>query len=320
MFGSASFTLLFAVLSIKILLFFPEALVSPVTCECSWFIINHEFPKPMSSLGKAVYCICVLFMDLLSFFGILQSSQQCATMLFGLKVSKTIINLDTKIVDGDVLFSLFVLSTVIVYLLNRGYLRFLKWPKTKPYHYSPLSSKSDIIRLLRLLPGKDKQSSIRCELFEYTLRDVDALSNPYEALSYVWGGEEKPRSITIDDQELSITQNLHTALLRLRNRGIPRVVWVDAVCINQVDENEKEHQISVIPEVYAKASSVIVWLGEAYDNGDQALESIRRASKESVEPLDIRLTRRPILQLLDRPWFNRIWVGKQTLRIVKYIN
>jgi hypothetical protein len=174
--------------------------------------------------------------------------------------------------------------------------------------YSSLSQKANVIRLLRLLPSKDGPRHLQCELFDYHSRESDTINHPYEALSYVWGSEDTPQSIIIDDQELAITQNLYTVLLRLRNRDIPRIIWVDAVCINQEDGEEKERQIQFMPAVYAKASRVIVWLGEAQDDSDQALEMIRSTFEKSVIPSNIETFQRAILQLLQRPWFRRISV------------
>src|SRR5207253_11117573 len=124
------------------------------------------------------------------------------------------------------------------------------------YLYSPLSQ-PDSIRLLQLLPRKEDSKNLQCKLFEYSLRNSDNSSHLYEALSYVWGSENKPRSIIIDDQSLSITQNLYALLLRLQNHSLSRVIWVDAVCINQIDEKEKEFQIPLMAEIYAKASRVL---------------------------------------------------------------
>jgi hypothetical protein len=121
------------------------------------------------------------------------------------------------------------------------------------YHYSRLSLPTSI-RLLRLLPTKTDPKNLRCKLFEYPIQDSDKPSYPYEALSYVWGSEEKPQSIIIDDQILNITQNLYAALLRLRDPSCSRVFWIDAICIDQTEGKEKEHQIPFMAEIYAKAS------------------------------------------------------------------
>jgi hypothetical protein len=183
------------------------------------------------------------------------------------------------------------------------------------YHYSHLSPSS--IRLLRLLPSGDNLEHLRCELFEYPLQHSDKSSHPYEALSYVWGSEDKPKSITVNDQNLHITQNLYTVLLRLQDHLCSRVIWIDAICIDQANKKEKEDQIPLIVEIYAKARRVVVWLGEAEDEGDRALEEIRLIG----EGIPIHLSnakpfRQGISKLLQRPWFRRIWVRQVPLLVL----
>ncbi|KAH8730409.1 heterokaryon incompatibility protein-domain-containing protein, partial [Phaeosphaeriaceae sp. PMI808] len=175
------------------------------------------------------------------------------------------------------------------------------------YRYFQLSLPT-YIRLLRLLPCGQDTKTLRCELFEYPIQNSNTLSHPYEALSYVWGSEDKPWSIIIDNQNLSVTQNLYTALLRLQNHTCPRIIWVDAVCIDQANEKEKESQISLMVEIYAKASRVVVWLGEAEGDGDRALEVIRLTGEKSARPSDTKELQQAIQKLLQRPWFQRIWV------------
>jgi hypothetical protein len=192
----------------------------------------------------------------------------------------------------------------------------VKIDKSEGFSYPPLSRKSDTIRLLRLLPGKDDKEILQCELFEYDLRESDKATHLYEALSYFWGCSAIPKFIVIDGRILGITRNLYKALLRLRDRKFPRIVWVDAVCINQKNENEKEQQIQLIPRIYGQATRVVVWLGEAADDSDKALEEIRRSGgKKSIKSLNNERIRQAVLKLLERPWFRRIWVREGHLTI-----
>ena len=177
--------------------------------------------------------------------------------------------------------------------------------------YAPLSEKPNRIRLLQLLPSQVDPENVRCRLMEYTLRESDATNHPYEALSYVWGDNDKPQYIFVDDQELSVTPNLYTALLRLRDYELPRILWVDAICIDQASKEEKAQQIQFMAAIYAKASRVIVWLGEAHDDSDWALGAALIASNKSMEPTSRERFEQAMLQLLKRPWFRRIWVRKQ---------
>jgi spore maturation protein CgeB len=181
------------------------------------------------------------------------------------------------------------------------------------YQYSKLSPESSVIRLLTLLPSGNKADNVRCDLFEYTIQVAETASHPYEALSYHWGNDDKPQSIIVDNHMLSVTENLYTVLKRLRDCKIPRTIWIDAICINQEDENEKKLQIQLMAAIYAKASRVIVWLGEARVDGDRALDLIRAASERSAKPPDTELLEKAVSKLLERHWFHRIWVRNQTL-------
>jgi hypothetical protein len=184
-------------------------------------------------------------------------------------------------------------------------------------HYSSLSLGSDSIRLLRLMPHENKsieRTEIQCELFDYPLQDQGKGTHLYEALSYAWGGSEKPRSISINKQNLAVTENLYTALLRLRDRSLERILWVDAICINQENPEEQGQQVQLMAKIYSKATRVLVWLGETAGDIEGALEDIRlAANEESMERSKKEMNQQAILNLLQRSWFQRIWVREQTL-------
>ncbi|PMD67720.1 HET-domain-containing protein [Hyaloscypha bicolor E] len=181
-----------------------------------------------------------------------------------------------------------------------------------PYRYSEASLDPDSTRLLRLMPCEDETAPIQCQLFNYDLQKSSGRPHRYEALSYVWGSSDKRQSLVIDGSEprdLAITANLHNALSRLRDHSFERVLWADSVCINQEDEPEKKRQIQLMAKIYGQADRVVVYLGEAADNSDQALEDIRAAAEnESTTSLISNKSQEAILKLLERPWFRRIWV------------
>ncbi|TRX93752.1 hypothetical protein FHL15_005428 [Xylaria flabelliformis] len=120
-----------------------------------------------------------------------------------------------------------------------------------------LSSKgSKMIRVLRIAPGSG-QSCIECHL---EVRDlyVDQVD---EALSYVWGKCRKGRAIWIDGDIFQVNENLYEILISLRHSHAPRTIWVDAICINQLDLNEKAQQVRHMDEIYSRANKTIIWLG-----------------------------------------------------------
>ena len=175
------------------------------------------------------------------------------------------------------------------------------------YRYSSLSPGDGSIRLLRLKPNRDETAVIECELLDYALESGKG-THLYEALSYVWGNPDKTVPILIGEHCFKVTKNLHAALLRLRNHYFERIIWVDAVCINQADDQEKARQIQNMVKIYGQASRVIIWLGEGTDDSDQAFEDIRNAAEDEVTDASAEANQEAILKLLERPWFRRIWV------------
>jgi hypothetical protein len=179
---------------------------------------------------------------------------------------------------------------------------------SSPYYRALLP---DSIRLLCLLPHEDKNARIQCQLFDYSLQESEKRTHPYDALSYVWGDSDNPQSISIGEHDLLVTVNLHKALSRLRHRSIARIIWVDAVCINQENEKEKEQQIQFMAKIYGQANRVVVWLGETENDSDRALEKIRFAGgKKFINSSNNKTIQQAVLALLDRQWFRRIWVRK----------
>ncbi|KAK0674437.1 heterokaryon incompatibility protein-domain-containing protein [Cercophora samala] len=174
------------------------------------------------------------------------------------------------------------------------------------YQYLPLAAPTSI-RLLCLFPAEDPTSPIHCRILDYNLSNSGE-THLYEALSYVWGqgGDGHQHHVVIDGQNLSVTPNLHAALLSLRNAQLQRVLWIDAICINQQDIPEKMKQIELMAQIYSKAARVVVWLGEAENGGDKALEQLRQLASDEIK--EGGTSNPEIISLLRRPWFKRIWV------------
>lgn len=175
------------------------------------------------------------------------------------------------------------------------------------YTYLPLAHGN--IRLLKLLPDPNELAPVQCRLFDYPLQGACKSSHLYEALSYVWGDQSEAIPIFIGKHRFNVTENLHAALLYLRDCCIERVIWVDAVCINQKNDEEKGEQIQLMASIYSSAQSVVVWLGEEADDSDQALQAIVRAgNNKELNFEDDVIVQQAVTKLLQRQWFRRIWV------------
>jgi len=125
---------------------------------------------------------------------------------------------------------------------------------------------------------------------------------------------------------MPVTENLHMVLLRLRDCSIDRTLWVDAICINQDDTEERARQVRSMAQIYAKANRVVVWLeeatagscqenGEAVTNGDRALQVLCRAATIGRRKARSghKADQQTVLALLQRSWFRRIWVSSRGL-------
>jgi hypothetical protein len=134
-------------------------------------------------------------------------------------------------------------------------------PKDVEYPGQPLLPGQ--IRLIRLLPGA-WMDPIQCELFE-----GDHGETKYEALSYVWGSQNVTRPIFLNRKEFRVTFNLEGALRNLReqfkNDDNAKVFWIDALCINQKDTEERTNQVQLMGDIYRRCEQVIVYLGDRLD-------------------------------------------------------
>lgn len=150
--------------------------------------------------------------------------------------------------------------------------------------------------------------------------DIDG----YEALSYVWGSPINPKTIFInaigsEKAMHEVTQNLYVALIHLRLTDKPRVLWIDAVCINQDDMIEKGRQVALMGKIYGLARSVAIWLGPEENDSAFALKIVEELGQ--YEPLAtdelLRTVKygerelRAIYSLFARPWFERLWIRQE---------
>lgn len=85
----------------------------------------------------------------------------------------------------------------------------------------------------------------------------------YEALSYTWGDPKDTEPITVNNQTMRVTKNLNIALLALRKENEDRMMWIDALCIDQTNLQGRDEQINRMLAIYQRATRTIAWLGES---------------------------------------------------------
>lgn len=202
------------------------------------------------------------------------------------------------------------------------------------YIHKRLNLDRPAIRLLQLHQGA-YHWEISCSLFQAELNQRnDTVS--YEALSYTWGSPALTERIIVDDCYLKATRNLYSALRQLRYLDKDRILWIDAICIDQKDMKERGHQVEQMSKIYCEAESVIFWLGSGTVKTDMVMESLRHLHHESLNHNardwsfqddrwtnlwtrtavaaekshkdSIPLLRQGLRELLARPWFRRVWI------------
>jgi hypothetical protein len=129
------------------------------------------------------------------------------------------------------------------------------------------------IRLLTIFPGP-QSTIIECRLQLAILEEAPA----FEALSYVWGDPNPADWIHCNGQRKPVTPNLGAALRRLRYEKDDRLLWIDALCINQTDLDERSQQVLLMKDIYSLTRRVVVWLGEDNGQAKEALEIIGKAA------------------------------------------
>ena len=184
-------------------------------------------------------------------------------------------------------------------------------PDVQRYIHKALQT-PDTIRVLELLPGSS-ESALSCRILEIdrTHSDIE-----FEAISYAWGSHI-PACYLHDAKSNSlvhITESLYLALKAMRYRDRSRILWADAVCINQSDNDEKSHQVRNMGSIYATANMVLVWLGdEDFSGAFKVLKGLGKAPENGTSTANLKLTDpvdnviMAVLSVIGTPWFTRLW-------------
>lgn len=219
------------------------------------------------------------------------------------------------------------------------------------FKHDPLSRQRREIRLLHLPKRGESHDLLRdnsapedgflsdyYEDYHCTMNTVSLDKEPeYQALSYAWGPATPTCKIMVNNQPFWIASNLASAIHYLTGFGDVKI-WIDAICINQKDCEEKSWQIEQMLHVYKQAKRVVVWLGESTVENMGGFDTLRQLNRlweserngEASPALQeliwelFRPTTRPlsspsrkrekidsIAALLSAKWWGRIWVAQE---------
>ncbi|KAL4722251.1 hypothetical protein ACLX1H_011032 [Fusarium chlamydosporum] len=125
------------------------------------------------------------------------------------------------------------------------------------FPYEPLDPRDFSIRVLQVQPG-DVSDPLSCTLVNY----ADATVEGWTCLSYTWGTEPPTKEITINGVPFPVRSNVYN-FLRQAQRQRPMNLWIDSICINQADIDERNSQVELMSSIFSEAKLVVVWLGQS---------------------------------------------------------
>jgi hypothetical protein len=165
-------------------------------------------------------------------------------------------------------------------------------------------------RLVKVLPKKTYK--LKCEIIHSTL-----LQPPeYIAISYAWGDGFDKKDITLDhDENFTVNASLHDALMAIREWDHAILVWIDGLSIDQGNKVECAAQVQLMDQIYAKATSVAIWLGPETDDSAHAIRLLKELQNEKRASEWIKSVgydgRAALRSLFERDYWKRLWVVQE---------
>ncbi|EEU35267.1 uncharacterized protein NECHADRAFT_88090 [Fusarium vanettenii 77-13-4] len=161
----------------------------------------------------------------------------------------------------------------------------LQVPRDTPkLEYDPLPN-STSFRLLQIL-SDGGQDILRCRMFD---ADLAAQDTPeYIALSYTWHEKSLPnlfRPVLINEKYLAVSLNLWNFLQNYRQTAGERIIWIDQICINQDDQDERVQQIGQMCAIYERASMDVFWIGEPDEHTEDVMDMLESLNRLEMSHL-----------------------------------
>lgn len=163
------------------------------------------------------------------------------------------------------------------------------------------------IRLLELPPGDYGDELV----LGLRIENLNCELPAYHALSYAWGTAASPQKALLDGKDITIGLNLDCALRHIRCTIVrPILLWVDALCINQHDLDERSFQVLLMKDIYSLAERVLIYLGSEDPGDADVVKCIKQDEvPQSEEAAHILLSQ--VESICQRTWFGRVWVAQE---------
>lgn len=178
--------------------------------------------------------------------------------------------------------------------------------RDQPYVYKPIKQRSEM-RLLKIQPG-EADAPIRGELVIVSTNS----HQDYDAVSYTWadqsGDATRRFRAFIESGYVSITRSCQEVLQRIRSRSYPKCIWIDSLCVDQDNLEERGHQVQLMPHIYTRANKTYVYVGPTTSIDESMLEALATGRLEHDWSADEEPFCFILNNFLRRPYFFRVWM------------
>ena len=173
--------------------------------------------------------------------------------------------------------------------------------------YPKLDTQRQQIRLLYVLPSS---AELVCSLEVFELDSAPQFS----ALSYTWGEAEQEHAILVNYSLLVVRKNCWYVLSQARNSRMSLYYWIDAICINQADVEEKSQQVSLMGEIFRKAIRVLACVGPHENGSEQLRAHLSQQRKENQYTIPTAIGDNDMsYKFLARAYWSRVWIIQELL-------
>ncbi|KAF2685462.1 HET-domain-containing protein [Lentithecium fluviatile CBS 122367] len=176
------------------------------------------------------------------------------------------------------------------------------------FTYDPLDHEQPSIRLIQVLPDRSPEGLIQCTVRHTTLDDT------YVCLSYVWGPPDEGYRIILNRQSQNVRRNLFEFLEIAQNKHHDKWLWIDALCINQSDVVERNHQVQQMGKIFFSAAGVLSWLGSDERIAKHLAYQRKRKSQSDDSGVDDEQAVYDIVNLWAfsaAPYWERAWITQE---------
>ncbi|KAH8626752.1 heterokaryon incompatibility [Alternaria alternata] len=182
------------------------------------------------------------------------------------------------------------------------------------FKHQPLDHSKPSIRLVHLLPTLSPRNQIQCSITHATV------GAKYTCLSYRWGDPSPSQDVLIDDKVFTVRQNLFEFLATAREKAASDAsaslgpFWVDALCIDQSDVLERNHQVRQMGTIYRNAAQVYVWLGLMVWGRLAFLPFSQKAKALSHEWDSLAQNKHLLVQhVINNGYWTRAWIVQEVV-------